>query len=140
MPVWAQGSGSTAAHMVPGNETVGTNGLKWQPYSASNPLPTSSTGQPVSGTPVQTSASCGIISTAALSASLVTTFVMVQNPSSSTASVWFDFSGNAAIAAPPSIEVKPGGSIDWSPVNGFVPTSAINCITTITASVAIAYK
>lgn len=140
MPTWGQGSGSTAGHVVPGSESVGANGLLFNPYSSSNPLPTSATGTVVKGTPVQTSASCGIVSTNALSASLVTTFLMVQLPSAALNSVWFDFSGGTPALAPPSIELRPGGSINWSAGNGYVPTSQVNCSASATASVTIVYK
>jgi len=79
------------------------------------------------GALVQTTVTCGASSTAVLTAQSAQKFILVQNPAGGS-TVWLNFGGAAAVAAPPSISLAAGSSITWSPVNGFVPATAVTCI------------
>lgn len=94
---------------------------------------------PPSGTPTQTSVSCGTSSTTLLAASTATTFVTVKVPAGSTVPVWVNWAGSAAVAAAPSLDIPSGGSVSWSAVN-YVPTSQINCLATTATTVTLIYK
>lgn len=81
------------------------------------------------GTPNQTSISCGVTNTLLLSASQAAAFIAVKIPAGvSGGPVWFNYAGTNAVAAPPSVDILAGQEIVWSTANGFLPTSAINCI------------
>jgi hypothetical protein len=94
---------------------------------------------PPTGTPTQVSVSCGITSTTLLAASAATMFILIKNPSGG-GTVWVNTAGVAAVAAPPSIDLVAGASLAWSPVQGFVPSSQINCIAAVATTVTVVYK
>ena len=80
-----------------------------------------------SGALVQTTVTCGATSTAVLNAQSAQSFILIQNPAGGS-TTWLNFSGSAAVAAPPSISLAAGQSITWAPAQGFVPATAIACI------------
>jgi len=82
--------------------------------------------QAPTGAMVQTTVTCANTSTAVLTAQSVQKFLLIQNPGAS--SVWIRFDGAAATTAAPALSLAGGASITWSPNNGFVPGTAINCI------------
>ena len=52
-------------------------------------------------------------------------YLLIQNPSTNTGSVWFAV-GTAATAASPSIELQPGQA--WESPGSFCPTGAVSVI------------
>ncbi len=135
----------TEPHIVPGYQTTvgcpGGNTPCWFPYSATNPLPVTpgTPGAGASGTPVEVTVTCGVGTTVLLAAATATTFILVKNPSGG-GTVWVNFAGVAAVAAPPSVDLIGGQSINWSQNNGYVPTSALNCIAPVAQAVTLLYK
>ena len=97
----------------------------------------SATVTPQTGTPTQTSVSCGVGSTTLLAAAAATQFLLIKVPASATVPVWFNFAGAAAVAAPPSVDLAAGASITWT---AFVPSSQINCLATSATTVTVTYK
>jgi hypothetical protein len=95
---------------------------------------------PPTGTPVEVTVTCGVTTTALLAAAAATQFVLIKSPTGAAATVWINAAGVAAVAAPPSIDLVAGASLLWSPGNGFVPSSAINCIASIATAVTLVYK
>jgi hypothetical protein len=94
---------------------------------------------PVTGTPNETTVTCGVTSTTALAAAAATQFILVKSPSGG-GTTWFNVAGAAAVTAPPSIDLVGGASILFSPGNGYVPASAINCIGLVAQAVTLVYK
>lgn len=95
---------------------------------------------PNTGTPTQSAVSCLSSNTSLLAAAAAAKFILVQVPANAGTSVWFNVAGASATAATPNIQLPPGASIVWKS-DGFLPTSAINCIsTTGTVSVSVTYK
>lgn len=93
------------------------------------------------GTPTQTSISCGTSSTTVLAANAAASFVIIRNPTTATITVWINVAGAAATAAAPSIDLAPGSEADFSAGNdSFLPTSAINCIATTASTLTVVYK
>lgn len=135
----------TEPHVVPGSQSTancpGSNTPCWTPYSATNPLPTTpgTPGAGSTGTPVETTVTCGVGTTALLAASTATTFILIKNPAAG-GIVWINFAGVAAVAAPPSVDLAAGQSISWSALAGYVPTSALNCIAPVAQAVSLVYK
>lgn len=120
---------------------AGTTAPQFQPCSAGNPLSvTVLPGSVSSGTPNQTTVSCGVASTSLLPANAATSFIAVKVPASATVPVWFNWAGVAAVTASPSEDLAVGSKIVWSPVSGFLPTAAINCIATSATSVTVEWK
>jgi hypothetical protein len=95
---------------------------------------------PTSGTVTQSSVSCGTGSTTLLAAGTARAFLRVVVPNAAANSVWFNWSGAAAVAAPPSDEIKAGGTIVWEYASGFIPTGLITCIASAATTVTIVYK
>jgi hypothetical protein len=96
---------------------------------------------PVSGTPNQVTVTCGTSATSLLAALTATTFLAVQNPPNVANTVWINYAGASAVTAPPSWAIVTGASQTWSTVNGYVPTSAVSCISTPGAqAVTLSYK
>lgn len=97
---------------------------------------------PYTGTPTQTTASCTNADSSVLAAAAASKFIHISVPATAANGVWFNFAGAAATAATPNEYILPGGSITWSAVNGFVPTSAIRCIsnTASTISISVTYS
>lgn len=94
-----------------------------------------------SGTPTQTSVSCGTSSTSLLAASTATKFISIRNPTTATVTVWINIAGAAATSAAPSIDLPPGGEADYfASENSFLPTSAITCIAASAQTVTLVYK
>lgn len=81
-----------------------------------------------SGTPNQTSVSCGTSSTTLLAANQAAAFIAVKVPPGGSGSIWTNWAGSAAVASTPSLEVPVGAELIWSTASGFVPTSQANCI------------
>ena len=103
-------------------------------------LPVAASAQaPPTGALVESTVTCGVASTALLTASSASKFILIQNPAAG-GIVWINFAGAAAVAAPPSLSLAGGASITWSPMNGFVPASAINCIAPVAQAVTILYQ
>jgi hypothetical protein len=94
---------------------------------------------PPTGTPNETTVTCGVASTLLLAAASATNFILVKNPAAGGV-VWINAAGVAAVAAPPSLDVVGGASLLWSPVNGFVPSSALNCIAPVAQAVTLLWK
>lgn len=94
---------------------------------------------PATGTPNETTVTCGTGSTALLAAASATQFVLVKVPATG-GTVWINAAGAAAVAAPPSIDLVAGASILWSPGNGFVPSSAMACIAVVAQAVTLLWK
>lgn len=94
------------------------------------------------GTPTQTSVSCGTGSTNLLAAGAATLFVILRNPTTATQTIWVNVTGVAAVAAVPSMDLPPGGELDFtSSENSYLPTAQFNCISGGTASsLALIYK
>lgn len=92
------------------------------------------------GTPTQTSVTCGTSSTTLLTASSASAFITVKVPAAASVPVWFNWTGSAAVAAPPSQDVPVGGEIVWSTASGFLPTSAVTCLATSATTVSLLYK
>lgn len=87
------------------------------------------TGVGGSGTPTQTSISCGTSSTTLLAASAATWFIAIRNPTTATTTVWINIAGASAVAGAPSIDLPPGGEAEFTlSENSYLPTSQINCI------------
>lgn len=94
-----------------------------------------------SGTPTQTSVSCGTGSTTLLAAATATQFISVRNPTTSTQTVWLNLAGAAAVAAAPSIDIPPGGERSYfNSENSYLPTSQLNCIAGTASTVTLVYK
>lgn len=94
-----------------------------------------------SGTPTQTTITCGTGSTTLLAASAATAFISVQVPPGAASPVWFNFAGTSAVTAPPSLQVPIGGQINWSTATGFLPTSQATCVASGSpVIVALSYK
>lgn len=91
------------------------------------------------GTPTQTSVACGTGSTTFLAASTATQFIMIKVPQTAANAVWFNFAGNAAVAAAPSVDIPVGGSLLWG-ATSFLPTTQINCIASASTTVTLMYK
>ena len=103
-------------------------------------LPVAASAQaPPTGALVEITVTCGVASTALLTASSATKFILIQNPAAG-GLVWLNFAGAAAVAAPPSLSLAGGASITWSPMNGFVPASAINCIAPVAQAISVLYQ
>jgi hypothetical protein len=112
----------------------------WRLIAAIALLPIAASAQPApTGALVESTVTCGVASTALLTASSATKFILIQNPSGG-GIVWINFAAAAAVAAPPSISLSAGQTIVWSPLNGFVPATAINCIAPIAQAVSILYQ
>ena len=94
-----------------------------------------------SGTPTETSVTCGTTSTTLLAASTATQFITYQIPPTAANAVWFNVAGAAATTASPSEGYNPGGQKTWSRgQDGYLPTSQINCIATASTVVTLTYK
>ncbi len=136
----------TEPHIVPGYQTTagcpGSNTPCWFPYSATNPLPVTpgAASGGATGTPTESTVTCGAVTTALLAASSATQFILIKVPAAATATVWVNVAGVAAVAAPPSVDLIAGQSMLWSTGTGFVPSSALNCISTIANAVTLIYK
>lgn len=91
------------------------------------------------GTPTETTVTCGTGSTTLLAASTATQFILVKVPTGG-GIVWVNFAGAAAVAAPPSVDIAAGASLSWSPMQGYVPTSQINCLAPVAQAVTLVYK
>jgi hypothetical protein len=94
---------------------------------------------PPTGTPNETTVTCGVTTTTLLAAASATNFILVKVPSGG-GTVWVNAAGVAAVAAPPSIDIVGGGTLLWSPVQGFVPSSALNCIAAVAQAVTLVWK
>lgn len=81
-----------------------------------------------SGTPNQTSVTCGTGNTTLLAPNAAVAFISVQVPPTSAGPVWINWGGVSAVTAPPSQQVPLGGMQVWSTAGGFLPTSQANCI------------
>lgn len=79
------------------------------------------------GTITQTSVSCATISTTLLAANAATTFIKVKVPNGG-ATVWFNWTGVAAVATLPSEDFAGGTSIVFYRSTGFLPRTALTCI------------
>lgn len=109
--------------------------------SPNNTIPvTSSAGN--SGTPTQTSVSCGATTTTLLAAAAATDFISIRNPTTSTVTIWINIAGASATTAAPSIDLAPGSEADYfASENSFLPTAQLNCISSGSASsVTLVYK
>jgi len=106
------------------------------PVTNSNPLPVSSGGN--SGTPTETSVSCGTSSTTLLAANAATKFILIKIPASAANAVWFSYA-TTAVTAPPSFDMAAGSAISWS-TSGFLPTGTITCIGTGAVTVTVVYQ
>lgn len=96
-----------------------------------------------SGTPTESSVSCATATTTLLAASAATKFVVIRNPTTATATVWVNVTGVSAVAAAPSIDIPPGGEVDFAASeNSFLPTTAYNCISggAAASSLVLLYK
>lgn len=94
-----------------------------------------------SGTPTQTSVSCGTSSTTLLAASSATHFISLRNPTTATVTVWVNIAGASAVTAAPSLDLPPGGELDFTASeNSYLPTSQINCIASSASSLVVVYK
>lgn len=83
------------------------------------------------GTPNEIAVTCGTTNTLLLAASSASAFISVKIPAAATGGpVWFNYAGTNAVAATPSIDVPAGDIITFSTAAGFLPTSAVNCIST----------
>ena len=103
-------------------------------------LPAAAVAQPApTGALVETTVTCGVASTALLAAASATKFIVVRNPTGG-GMVWINVAGAAAVAAPPSIDIAGGTQQTWSPLNGFVPATAIACIAPIAQAVTLLYQ
>ena len=103
-------------------------------------LPVAASAQaPPTGALVEITVTCGVASTALLTASSATKFIVIRNPTGG-GTVWVNVAGAAAVAAPPSIDIVGGSQQTWSPMNGFVPATAINCIAPVAQAVTILYQ
>jgi hypothetical protein len=94
---------------------------------------------PPTGTPNQTTVTCGVASTTLLAAAAATSFILIKNPAAGGV-VWLNFAGVAAVAAPPSLDMSGGGSVTWSAAQGFLPSSQINCIAPVAQAVELVWK
>lgn len=94
------------------------------------------------GTPTQTSISCAATSTTLLAASTATNFILVRNPTTATVTIWINVAGAAAVVGAPSLDLAPGSEANFfAEGSGFLPTSAMTCISSGTASsVTLVYK
>ena len=94
---------------------------------------------PATGTPNETTVTCGVASAPLLAAASATQFVVIRNATGG-GMAWINVAGAAAVAAPPSIDIAGGTQQTWSPLNGFVPTSAINCIAPVAQAITVLWK
>jgi len=76
------------------------------------------------GVPTQVTVTCGASSTTLLAAGLAKNMVRVAVPAGGV-TVWFNWAGAAATAAPPSDPIPAGTAVWWV---DFVPSTAITCI------------
>lgn len=96
---------------------------------------------PTTGTPTEVTVTCGTSATTLLAASTATTFVAAQNPNGVANTVWVNYAGASAVAAPPSFSIASGVTQVWSTLQGYVPTSGISCISSPGAqAVTLSYK
>jgi hypothetical protein len=102
---------------------------------------TGPTFQPTTGYPLEAAVNCGAASSQLLTASSASVFVLIQNPTANP--VWIDLTGAAAVTAAPSYLLGASTSLNLSIGSGFVPRSAITCISstiTVTSSISVAYR
>ena len=92
------------------------------------------------GTPNEINVTCGATSVAVLPANAATQFVLLKAPSTNTAAMWLNFAGVAAVAASPAYDLGSSASLVLSAATGFVPTAAVNCISSYSASLTLIYK
>jgi len=132
LPLYAQ---STANQVIPGYiTTVGCPGSFtscFVPYSASNPLPTTSTLAPISSTGTTSAATIGTASAQVIAASTVTTGYSICNVSVS-AQVACRIGGTAAINTAGSYMLDPGQCLMNSPY--ILDTGVINCIASVAST------
>lgn len=122
---------------------VGAHGVDGGPVTPANPLPViPGTGAqwvtvPVRGPLINRSGTITVGGAAQALAVANTTrnYLLVVNPASNTASLWVDF-GVDAVAASPSIEIRPGGALVFEA--SFIPTDAVSILAATTATPFIA--
>lgn len=91
------------------------------------------------GTPTQSSISVTTSSTSVLAASTATTYLFIQNQDSVNP-IWLNLGGGAATANGACIKLSAGASYEMN-APGFIPTAAINAISTGgTVTVNLTYK
>ena len=83
-------------------------------------------------TMTQSSVTCGASSGSLLAAGAASKFIVVATPT--TGGIWVNWTGAAAVTAPPSEHVVSGAVKVWSPV---VPQSAATCISDNGSSVTV---
>ena len=83
-------------------------------------------------TMTQSAITCGATSGTLLPANAASKFIVVATPS--TGGIWINWTGAAAVTAPPSEHVVSGAVKVWSPV---VPQSAATCISDTGGSVTV---
>jgi hypothetical protein len=93
-----------------------------------------------SGTPTQTTGTCGTTSGTILAAASATTSETFHLASTAANPVWLNFAGATATQAAPNFDLQPGGSITFTASGGLLPTSAITCIASASTSVSEIFK
>lgn len=114
---------------------TGAFGIDDGPVTPDNPLPVLSA--PIRGSLTNRSGtiSAGGTAQTLAAANLARNYLLIANPSANTATLWIDF-GVAAVAAAPSIEIRPGGALVFEA--GFIPTDAVSILAATTATPFIA--
>lgn len=87
----------------------------------------------------QVAVTCGTASTSMLAANAATVFITVSVPTTS-AAIWVNWANVAAVSAPPSEQIAPGGSKTWLATVGVVPSAASFCIAASASPVTVEYK
>ena len=93
-----------------------------------------------SGVLTQAAVTVGTSSTAVLAASVASTFIKIKPALSGACGVWVRWDGGIAVTAPPAEYVAPGESASWIKSTGFLPTSAINAISTTSCPITVEYN
>ena len=157
-------SGAVGSYVDGWNQTLGTKGdaawsgsgsgseISIQKYIAgelavggasSNPLFTVPGSTSVnSGTPTQTTATCGTSSGTLLAASSASSFASFNLALTAANPVFLNFAGGTASTSTSgsSFALQPGQTVSWSLAAGYLPTSAVTCIASASTTVVEVYK
>lgn len=92
------------------------------------------------GTPTETTGTCGTSSSTILAASSATSSESFHLSPTAANPVWLNFTGTAAVQANPSFDLQPGMTITFAVAAGLLPTSAVTCIASASTSVVEIFK
>ncbi len=106
---------------------------------ATHPPTALGVSQTYTGTPTQTSVSCGTTSGTLLAAGAAGFWIHLENSPANANSVFLNDAGAPAVVGVGGIEIDPGQSKDYF-ASVFLPTAQINCIAAATTQLTVVYK